>query len=89
METNEEHIKSTMKRLIEHFAKLLPDRIKATNDLWKFAKTHDRRNYQLIRFCMAPESDYRTMFKALVGVPTSEMSLESFLRTDTILERAD
>ncbi|KAL8831282.1 MAG: hypothetical protein Q9191_000938, partial [Dirinaria sp. TL-2023a] len=64
MDTNESKIKDKMKGLIEHFAQLLPERTKAVTDLWKFAKTHDRRSYQLIRFCMAPESDYRTMFKA-------------------------
>lgn len=68
MDTNESKIKDKMKGLIEHFAQLLPERTKAVNDLWKFAKTHDRRSYQLIRFCMAPESDYRTMFKAFVSV---------------------
>lgn len=67
MDADEANIKDSMKRLIEHFAAQLPDSSKAKGDLWKFAKAHDRRNYQLIRFCMAPESDYRTMFKAFVG----------------------
>lgn len=31
----------------------------------KFAKLHDRRCYQLIRFCFSPDSDYRTVVKAL------------------------
>ena len=66
MDADEGKIKDSMKRLIEHFASLLPDTAKSKNDLWKFAKAHDRRNYQLIRFCMAPESDYRTVFKAFV-----------------------
>jgi len=66
MDADEASITENMKRLIEHFAGHLPDNAKAKNDLWKFAKAHDRRNYQLIRFCMAPESDYRTVFKAFV-----------------------
>lgn len=37
-------------------------------DLWRFAKLHDRRSYQLLRFCIAPESDYRTVVKAIVSV---------------------
>jgi len=67
MDADEASITENMKRLIEHFAGHLPDNAKAKNDLWKFAKAHDRRNYQLIRFCMAPESDYRTVFKAFVS----------------------
>lgn len=66
MDDNEVAIKDKMTQLIEIFSKTLPDPSKATSDLWKFAKLHDRRSYTLIRFCMAPESDYRTVFNAMV-----------------------
>lgn len=62
---NEKAIKEHMKRLIDSVAKQFPDPSKVTDILWKFAKMHDRRSYQLIRFCMAPESDYRTVVKAI------------------------
>ncbi|KAL9598954.1 MAG: hypothetical protein Q9219_004137 [cf. Caloplaca sp. 3 TL-2023] len=65
MDDNEPQIKEHLTRLIKTFATLLPNSQQATSDLWKFAKMHDRRSYQLIRFCMAPDSDYRTVFKAL------------------------
>ncbi|KAL8841470.1 MAG: hypothetical protein Q9170_000933 [Blastenia crenularia] len=65
MDDNESQIKDHLTRLIKTFAGLLPNPQQATSDLWKFAKMHDRRSYQLIRFCMAPESDYRTVFKAI------------------------
>ena len=67
MDENETQIKEHMGRLIDSFAKTLPDSSKASADLWKFAKMHDRRSYQLIRFCMAPESDFRTVSKAIVS----------------------
>ena len=67
MDENEKPVKEHMARLIDTFAQLLPDSLKATEVLWKFAKMHDRRSYQLIRFCMAPESDYRTVVKAIVS----------------------
>lgn len=67
MDENEAAIKEHLKRLIDNLSKQLPDSAKVAADLWKFAKMHDRRSYQLIRFCMAPESDYRTMFKAFVS----------------------
>lgn len=69
MDENEIQIKEHLTRLIDSFAKTLPDPPKATSDLWKFAKMHDRRSYQLIRFCMAPESDFKTVFKAIVSFP--------------------
>lgn len=68
MDGNEKPVKEHMARLIHTFAQLLPDSSKATESLWKFAKMHDRRSYQLIRFCMAPESDYRTVVKAIVSL---------------------
>ena len=66
MDENEKGIKEHMARLIESFAKTLPEPSKVSDHLWKFAKMHDRRSYQLIRFCIAPESDYRTVVKAIV-----------------------
>ena len=68
MDKNEGLIKDRLTKLINELVKLLPDSSKVAADLWKFAKMHDRRTYQLIRYCMAPESDYRYVFKSIVGV---------------------
>ena len=73
MEEGEEKIKERLTVMISSMAKLLPEPSKVTSDLWKFAKMHDRRSYQLIRFCLAPESDYRTMYKAIVGHAAPEV----------------
>ncbi|KAJ9664720.1 Sister chromatid cohesion protein pds5 [Neophaeococcomyces mojaviensis] len=58
-------LEEQLTRFIDSLARQQPDAVKASNDLWKFAKAHDRRNYQLIRFAMGPEHDYRTMTKAI------------------------
>ena len=71
MDKNADQIKSRLTALIKTLAALLPDVSKASADLWKFARMHDRRSYQLIRFCMGSESDYRTMYKAIVGMSFS------------------
>ena len=60
-------IKQHLHRLIEYFSKLFPDPTRAAEDLWKFAKMHDRRCYALIRFCMAPDSDYKKVYKSFVS----------------------
>ncbi|PGH15463.1 hypothetical protein AJ79_02440 [Helicocarpus griseus UAMH5409] len=65
MDNNEEAIKAKLTKVIDNLAKMLPDQSKVSADLWKFAKMHDRRNYQLIRFAMAAVSDYRTVTKAI------------------------
>lgn len=46
-------------------AQKLPESHKAKENLQRLAKLHDRRCYQLIRFCFNPDSDYRTVVKAL------------------------
>ena len=67
MDKGAKDVKAKLGGLINYYAKTLPDSVRASDDLWKFAKTHDRRSYQLIRFCMAPESDYRKVFKSIVS----------------------
>ena len=67
MESNEKEIVEHLKRLIENLARQLPDSSKAKECLWKFAKMHNRRCYQLIRFCMNPETDYRNVVKSIVS----------------------
>lgn len=68
MESKEKEIVEHLKRLIENLARQLPDMSKAKECLWKFAKMHNRRCYQLIRFCMNPETDYRNVVKSIVSV---------------------
>ena len=65
MDQNEKAIKEHLTRLINSFGNQLPDPSKVTESLWKFAKLHDRRSYVLIRFCMSPDSDYRTVTNAI------------------------
>lgn len=57
--------KTQLSRVIDSLSKTFPDSSRAAADLWKFAKAHDRRSYQLIRFSMAAVSDYRTAIKAM------------------------
>lgn len=65
MEKDEERIMAQLARVIDTLSKMMPESSRVAADLWKFAKAHDRRNYQLIRFAMAATSDYRTVTKAI------------------------
>ncbi|KAF2836720.1 sister chromatid cohesion and DNA repair protein [Patellaria atrata CBS 101060] len=65
MDKGEKEIKAQLGKLIELLSKSLPDPSKASDDLWKFAKGHDRRSYQLIRFAMATDSDHRKVHRAV------------------------
>jgi sister-chromatid-cohesion protein PDS5 len=62
---DEEPVKSQLTKIVDAISKTLPDSSRVSADLWKFAKMHDRRNYQLIRYAMSPENDYRTVTNAM------------------------
>jgi sister-chromatid-cohesion protein PDS5 len=89
MDKGEKDIKQQLTKFITFLAKQLPDSGKVSDDLWKFAKTHDRRSYQLIRFCMAPDSDYRKVQKSIreltKRIEEAAGSTTSLLDTITIL----
>lgn len=65
IEEDDAKVKAQLGRMVDALAKAFPDPSRASADLWKFAKVHDRRNYQLIRFSMAAHTDYRTVIKAI------------------------
>ena len=63
--TDEKRLEDQLSRFIDALSRTMPEPSKASNDLWKFAKAHDRRSYQLIRFATGAEQDYRTLTKAI------------------------
>lgn len=67
MDKKEKEIRAHLNKLIEYIASLLPEPCRITEDLWRFAKCHDRRAYALIKFCTAEDSDYRKIYKSIVG----------------------
>ncbi|KAI1143890.1 armadillo-type protein [Hypoxylon sp. FL0543] len=64
-EGNADRIKQNLKMTIQYLAKFLPDPIKVEADLHNFANWHDRRCYQLIKFAVSAESDFKTMHRAV------------------------
>ena len=64
-DSSEADLKARLTRMIETLSKGFPDPSEMSNDFWKFAKQHNRRWYQLIRFAIGPENDYRTVTKAI------------------------
>ncbi|KPI41268.1 Sister chromatid cohesion protein pds5 [Cyphellophora attinorum] len=60
-EDGEAKIRAKLSACIDSLCKPFYDAPRTSADLWKFAKQHDRRNYQLIKFAVSPEHDYKTM----------------------------
>jgi sister-chromatid-cohesion protein PDS5 len=65
MDKGEKETKKKLEGLINYYARTLPESARVIDDLWKFAKAHDRRAYALMRFCMDPASDYRRVFRSI------------------------
>lgn len=55
----------SLAKLIEFFARERPEPLLANEHLWKFAKKHNRRCYQLIRFATNPDSEYKKVNNAI------------------------
>ncbi|TKA57889.1 hypothetical protein B0A55_12462, partial [Friedmanniomyces simplex] len=64
-ETDEKTSKKELETMIAAFSRMMPDPVIAADHLKKFARFHDRRSFQLIRFCYSPDSDYRKVVKAM------------------------
>ncbi|KAJ5650346.1 uncharacterized protein N7484_004069 [Penicillium longicatenatum] len=84
VDKDEAQAKAQLSRVIDSLSKTFPDVPRASADLWKFAKTHDRRSYQLIRFAMAAVSDYRTVTKAIKELQRRAQSANNAPLLDTI-----
>ncbi|KAH9906383.1 armadillo-type protein [Xylariomycetidae sp. FL2044] len=64
-EGNPDVVKTNLKKSIQYLGQFLPDAIKVETDLYNFANWHNRRCYQLIRFAISPETDFKTMHRAI------------------------
>lgn len=62
---NEEKVKSSLSKTFQWFGGFFPDPLKVRADLQKFAKLNERRNYQLAKFAIGSESDFKTVRRAI------------------------
>ena len=65
MEERAAEITSNLQKNAAYIANFLPDEAHSRSDLIKFAKANDRRNYNLVKYVIGPEHDFRTVHKAL------------------------
>ncbi|KAK3322170.1 putative SPO76 protein [Apodospora peruviana] len=65
MDDQAERKTANLHKSVLYIAKFLPDDGKSKVDLLRFAKVNDRRNYNLIKYVIGPEHDFKTVHKAL------------------------
>lgn len=95
-DSSEAAVTDRLTSMIQAIAGVFPNPAEMSQDLWKFAKQHNRRWYQLIRFAIGPENEYRTVFKAIkellkrvregpANVQSLDNSLQSLLYRSALL----
>ncbi|KAK0629770.1 armadillo-type protein [Bombardia bombarda] len=65
MDDNAEQKTTNLHKTVHYIVQFLPDDAKSKSDLLKFAKVNDRRNYNLIKYVIGQEHDFKTVHKAL------------------------
>jgi sister-chromatid-cohesion protein PDS5 len=62
---NAKGVQAKLDRVIKWFTGFFPDPLRTSADLHKYAKMHDRRSYQLLRFAMDIKSDFKFVHQAI------------------------
>ncbi|KAL6403772.1 hypothetical protein AUP68_13144 [Ilyonectria robusta] len=65
IDSNEEKVKAGLNKTLQWFGTFFPDPLRVRSDLQKFAKLNERRNYQLMKFAIGSDSDYKTVRRAI------------------------
>lgn len=65
MDENEDRKTGNLQKTIKYISQFLPEDSKVQSELLKFAKANDRRNYQLIKFVVGAENEFKTVRGAL------------------------
>lgn len=61
MDEDEARKTGNLQKTIKYMAQFLPEDAKVNSELLKFAKANDRRNYQLIKFIVGAENEFKTV----------------------------
>ncbi|SPO02847.1 related to SPO76 protein [Cephalotrichum gorgonifer] len=65
IDDNEKATTANLNTAINYIGGFFPDPPKVKADLQRFAKLNDRRNYQLVKFAIGSESDFKTVHGAI------------------------
>jgi sister-chromatid-cohesion protein PDS5 len=64
---DEDAVVKRLKLSIQHLSGTFPDPLKASEDLNTFAKLNENRLYKLLKTCMDPLTDLKTLIKSTVA----------------------
>ncbi|KAG6039231.1 hypothetical protein E4U19_006492 [Claviceps sp. Clav32 group G5] len=83
--SDEDKVKATLAKTLEWLGTFFPDPLKVRSDLQKFAKLNDRRSYQLVKYAIEPESDFKTVRRAINELITKIQAGSASVCLDTLI----
>jgi sister-chromatid-cohesion protein PDS5 len=85
IEGNDEKVKGSLAKTVEWLGRFFPDQLKVRTDLQKFAKLNERRSYQLVKYAIESESDFKTVRRAINEFITKVQSTNASASLDTLI----
>ncbi|KAG5984295.1 hypothetical protein E4U55_005358 [Claviceps digitariae] len=82
---DEDKVKATLAKTLQWLGTFFPDPLKVRSDLQKFAKVNDRRSYQLVKFAIESESDFKTVRRAINELITKIQAGSASVCLDTLI----
>jgi sister-chromatid-cohesion protein PDS5 len=76
---------ANLTKTTRYISQFLPDGPKAEQELFRFAKTNDRRSYNLIKYVIGQEHDFKTVHKALKELMKRIQASKDPVVRDTLL----
>lgn len=85
IDTNEDKVKTSLAKTFQWLGAFFPDPLKVRGDLQKFAKLNDRRSYQLVKYAIESESDFKTVRRAISELITKLQGTSAAICLDTLI----
>ena len=85
IDANEEKVKASLAKTFQWLGTSFPDPLKVRTDLQKFAKLNERRSYQLIKYAIESESDFKTVRRAISELITKLQGSNASVALDTLI----
>ncbi|PFH55440.1 hypothetical protein XA68_18308 [Ophiocordyceps unilateralis] len=85
VDVNEEKVKASLVKTFQWLGASFPDPLKVRADLQKFAKLNDRRGYQLVKYAIESESDFKTVRRAIHELITKIQASSASGCLDTLI----
>ncbi|KAG5933666.1 hypothetical protein E4U53_000919 [Claviceps sorghi] len=82
---DEDKVKATLAKTLQWLGGFFPDPLKVRSDLQKFAKLNDRRSYQLVKYAIESESDFKTVRRAINELITKIQAGSASVCLDTLI----